>query len=89
MSDLLKRSENEKIYQSFLITNETRKTFNILKKDFIIVFILIYFDSERKIIIETNVSKFNLAEILSQLKKKHKSMTSRDILLKKDVNRQM
>ena len=69
LSDLLKRSENEKIYRSFLITNEVRKTFNTLKEIFIIVFILIHFDSKRKIMIETNVSKFDLVEILSQLKK--------------------
>ena len=69
LSDLLKKSENEKIYRSFLIINETRKAFNILKKNFIIAFILIHFDSKRKIMIETNVSRFDLAEILSQLKK--------------------
>ncbi len=56
--------------KKFVFSKTTRKTFNDLKRVFITISTLIYFDFMKKILLKTNASKFVLTEILSQLNSK-------------------
>ena len=66
-TDMLKRSKKEKFFENFEITSTTKKAFRSLKNVFFVASILLYFDFRRKIRVETNASKFEIFDIISQL----------------------
>jgi hypothetical protein len=66
--DLQKEKKKKKFDQkSFKLNDAIKETFNQLKKTFTTIFTLIYFDLVKKILLKTNVLRFALSEILSQL----------------------
>jgi hypothetical protein len=67
MSALFKESDKDKFHILFEFTSETREFFEKFRKAFLTAFLLRHFDSNRKIKIETDASKFAISEIISQL----------------------
>ena len=66
-TNMLKRSKKEKFFENFKITSTTKKAFRSLKDVFFVASILLHFDFKLKIRVKTNVSKFKILNIISQL----------------------
>ncbi len=64
---MLKEMQNEMKKESFLLTLEEEKTFNLLRKVFQYALILTYFDSDFFIRLKIDASNFEIADIISQL----------------------
>ena len=67
LTGLLKGSKNEKKTELFEWSKGSAKAFNYLKKVFMTVFILVYFDSELKNWMKTDAFRHTVTEIYSQL----------------------
>ena len=50
----------------FCLLTKTKKVFNTLKKKFLKVLVLIYFDSDKLIQVETNTSGYTIGGMLTQ-----------------------
>ena len=72
LSDLLKKEKKEKFHIKFVFIDEVKQVFEILKKVFTSISMLIHFDAIKKIMMKTNASKFAIFEILFQFVKKTK-----------------
>ena len=64
---MLKRSKQRKQNKLFIFNKIARAAFVKLIVVFITISILIYFDSQKSIRVETDASKFAIAVILTQL----------------------
>ncbi len=67
LSNMLKKMQNEMKKESFLLTLEEKKTFNLLREVFQYAFILIHFDSDFFIRLKIDASSFEIVDIISQL----------------------
>ncbi len=67
MFALFKKSYKDKFHISFEFISKARKSFERFWKVFITTFLLRHFDSNRKIKLETNASKFVISRIIFQL----------------------
>ena len=72
LSALLQEEKTEKFHTSFQITDSVAQTFNELKLAFITVFVLVHFDFELFIRVETNASDDAVADVLTQSHKNQK-----------------
>jgi hypothetical protein len=66
LTNLLKKEKKKKFIQKFVFISEIKKTFEELKCAFISALMLMHFNSKRKILIEIDVSKYALFEMISQ-----------------------
>ncbi len=64
---LLKKSDKDKFHISFVLTSKTKKFFEKLRKAFLTASLLRHFDSDRKIKLKTNASRFAISRIISQM----------------------
>ena len=67
LTDMLKKSKKEKFFENFELTSATKKAFNSLKNVFFVALVLLHFDFKRKIKVKTDVSKFEIFNIINQL----------------------
>jgi hypothetical protein len=63
----LKENDKDKFHISVILTSKTRKFLKKFRKIFLTSFLLRHFDSDRKIKLKTNASKFAILRIISQL----------------------
>ena len=63
---MLKKSK-KKFPENLDFASTTKEAFNSLKRVFFVALILLHFDFKRKINMETNVSKFEIFNIVNQL----------------------
>jgi hypothetical protein len=63
--DLLKEIEKGRKSGPFIWINKAAKSFKTLKKAFIIMPVLVYFDFSKKIRIKTNILKFVITSTIS------------------------
>jgi hypothetical protein len=66
LTNLLKEEKKKKFIQKFVFISEIKKTFEELKRAFISASMLMHFDSKWKILIEIDVLKYALFEMISQ-----------------------
>jgi hypothetical protein len=67
LTNLLKEKKKEEFDKEFEFTKEARIAFDQLKEVFIKTFVLLHFDSKRKIRLKIDAFDFAISEILSQL----------------------
>ena len=67
LTDLLKGSQNERKAEPFEWPPEAAKAFHLLCNAFMMALILIHFDSNLKIRVETDASDYTIVVIISQL----------------------
>ena len=63
----LKKSKKENFFENFELTSTTKKAFSNLKNVFFVPSVLLHFDFERKIKVETDASEFEMINIINQL----------------------
>jgi hypothetical protein len=64
---LLKESDKDKFHIFFVLTLKAKEFFEKLRKAFLTASLLRHFDSDRKIKLKTDASKFVISRIISQL----------------------
>ncbi len=67
LSNMLKEMQIEMKKESFLLTFEEEKTFNLLREVFQYALILTHFDSDFFIKLKIDASSFEIVDIISQL----------------------
>jgi hypothetical protein len=63
--DFLKEIEKGRKSGFFIWIDKVAKSFKTLKKAFTIIFILVHFDSSKKIRVKTNILKFAITSTIS------------------------